>query len=97
MITLDFKDIHNQIHNLSEIVESYDDFEDIDRETYWPITIEKYEFEGYIQVNGKRVYTKGSYTNDFEKLDLVDFIAEDDDLEEYLENYTLEELQLKIA
>jgi hypothetical protein len=97
MITLDFKDIHNQIYNLSEMVESYDDFEDIDRETCWNITIDKYEFEGYIQVNGKRVYTKGSYTNDFEKLDLVDFYAEDDDLEEYLENYTLEELQLKIA
>lgn len=97
MVTLDFKDIHNQIYNLSEIVESYDDFEDIDRETCWNTTIDKYEFEGYIQVNGKRVYTKGSYTNDFEKLDLVDFYAEDDDLEEYLENYTLEELQLKIA
>jgi hypothetical protein len=97
MVTLDFHDIHNQIYNLSELVESYDDFEDIDRETCWNITIDKYEFEGYIQVNGKRVYTKGSYTNDFEKLDLVDFYAEDDDLEEYLENYTLEELQLKIA
>jgi hypothetical protein len=97
MIALDFKDIHNQIYNLSELVESYDDFEDIDRETCWNITIDKYEFEGYIQVNGKRVYTKESYTNDFEKLDLVDFIAEDDDLEEYLENYTLEELQRKIA
>jgi hypothetical protein len=97
MITLDFKDIHNQIHNISELVDSYDDFQDIDRETYWNITIDKYEFEGYIQVNGKRVYTKGSYTNGFEKLDLVDFYAEDDDLEEYLENYTLEELQLKIA
>lgn len=97
MVTLDFHDIHNQIYNLSELVESYNDFEDIDRETCWNITIDKYEFEGYIQVNGKRVYTKGSYTNDFEKLDLVDFIAEDDDLEEYLENYTLEELQLKIA
>lgn len=97
MVTLDFHNIHNQIYNLSELVESYDDFEDIDRETCLNITIEKYEFEGYIQVNGKRVYTKGSYTNDFEKLDLVDFYAEDDDLEEYLENYTLEELQLKIA
>jgi hypothetical protein len=97
MITLDFKDIHNQIHNISELVDSYDDFQDIDRETYWNITIDKYEFEGYIQVNGKRVYTKGSYTNDFSNFELFDFYAEDDDLEEYLENYTLEELQLKIA
>lgn len=97
MITLDFKDIHNQIYNISELVESYEDFEDIERDTYLPIIIDKYEFEGYIQVNGKRVYTKGSFTNDFEELNLIDFEAEDDDLEEYLENYTLEELQRKIA
>lgn len=97
MITLDFKDIHNQIYNISELVESYEDFEDIERDTYLPIIIDKYEFEGYIQVNGKRVYTRGSFTNDFEELNLIDFEAEDDDIEEYLENYTLEELQRKIA
>ena len=38
MITLDFKDIHNQIYNLSEIVESYDDFEDIEE-------IDDFEYE----------------------------------------------------
>lgn len=96
MITLDFNDIHDQIHGLSNLVESYDDFEDIDRETCWPITIKKYEFAGSIIVNGIPVYTYGSYTNNFENLTIEEFAADDEDLEEYLENYELTELAYKI-
>lgn len=96
MITLDFKDIHNQIHELSKLVESYEDYEDVDRETCWTTTIDRYEFAGSIIVNGIPVYTYGSYTNDFDNLTIEEFTADNEDLEEYLENYELTELAYKI-
>ena len=96
MIRLNFENIHEQISELAEMVESYE-YETNVEDFYFTRVMEKYRFEGYIDVCGKRVYTKGTYTNDFCNFELFDFCAEDDDLEEYLENYTLEELQLKIA
>lgn len=96
MEALDFKDIREQIEAIATCVEVSDDFVDIEDE-YIPITIEKFEFAGYISVCGKAVYTSGSYINNFEDFSLNDFSAEDEELEEYLENYELNELEIKIS
>lgn len=93
---LDFKNIHEQIASLAEMVEVIE-YETNVEDFYFIRELEKYRFEGYIEVCWSRVYTKGTYTDDFCNFELFDFCAEDDDLVEYLENYTLEELQLKIA
>jgi hypothetical protein len=95
MEALDFKDIREQISEIAICQESYEDVSNVE-EFYYTFTIEKYKFAGSIIVNGIPVYTYGSYTNDFENLTIEEFTADDEDLEEYLENYELTELAYKI-
>lgn len=98
MIALDFNSIRKQIGDIAECVETIEEMDyDIHERSSWTEHQDKYEFEGYIEVANRRVYTRGEYTNDFDSLNLIDFAAEDDELEEFLENYELNELLHKIA
>lgn len=96
MYTIDWKQVREQIQEISELVEENDDVEIVEDVTF-KVCDKKYQFTGWIEVCNKPVYTQGSYWNDFRDLELRDFFAEDEDLEEYLENYTFDELERKIA
>jgi hypothetical protein len=95
MEALDFNDIREQIEQISTLVESYEDFSIIEDDcTYF--RVDKYRFSGTISINGKPVYTCGSYKNVFEEVNIIEFTADNEELAEYLENYELDLIQYKI-
>lgn len=96
MESLDFKDIREQISEMAECYESYEDFDDID-DNYFYYRVDKYRFSGEVIVNGKSVYASGEYRNDFDMFELSDFSADDEDLQEYLENYEINEIEYQIS
>lgn len=96
MYKIDWNKVREQIVEMSELIDEDYDVEIVEDTVFRNYT-KTYTFSGNIDVCGEPVYTSGTYMNDLDSLEVTDFTSDCEDLELYLEEYTLEEIEELIS